>query len=203
MNEHVLTSQKQYVNIYLFSSLSKYDKETENKLKRIVFNDNDCIVIFNNPSLYVQTFLKNRNKRINYCFCRGFDIHLTRTQKIIKNNIVDLKDTDFIHESFQNKDTYFKPFSNFNLRHGITINNDKVDHLEYFKKIGYVPSTTGKYSPSIGFKSVIILNLLYPNVNFYLIGFDYVKNKVVSKGMGHNHKFENEYLKKNIIHFYL
>ena len=197
MNKQELKPQRNYKKIYLFSSLVNYGEERENKLNGIKFNDDDCIVLFNNPNSYVKKLFKN--KKINYIFCRGFNHHLTSTIKMLKNNTFDMTNTEIIHECINSNDEYyFKQFSNFNLRYGINIKNNKLDSLEYFKNLGYIADRPRHYSPSMGFKAIIILNLLYPDTIFYLIGFEDVINKKIKC---HNYKFENEYLKQSNIKY--
>ena len=114
-----------------------------------------------------------------------------------------MRDVEIIHEELDNEtDSFFTQFKNFNLRkNNIYINNINFCHEYFCKNLGYVPDKPGHYSPSMGFKSIIMLNLLYPDAKFYLIGFEYMKNKNIQC---HNLKFENEYLEKNNIqHLYL
>ena len=61
MSKQILRPQKNYKNIYLFSSLENYGKKRKNSLKTIHFDDNDCIVVFNSPNLYVQKLLKDKS----------------------------------------------------------------------------------------------------------------------------------------------
>jgi len=218
MSKQILQAQKNYKNIYLFSSLENYGKKRESNLKNIHFDDNDCIVVFNSPNLYVQKLLKD--KIINYCFCRGFEIHQVKTKKVIENNVLDIANTEIIHEENSQVSNDFSKFiskfKSYNLRNGIYINNNKIDSCDYFKKMGYVyeiitrvnfikmgylPDKPKHYSPSMGFKAIIMLKLLYPDAQFYLIGFDNIQKKIIGT---HNYKYELEYLKKsNIQHLYL
>ena len=179
MSKQILQPQKNYKNIYLFSSLENYGKKRESNLKNIHFDDNDCIVVFNYHNLYVQKLLKY--KIINYCFCRGFKIHEVKTKKVIENNALDIANTEIIHEEnpqlSNDFSKFISKFKSYNLRNGIYINNNKIDACDYFKKMGYVPDKSNHYSPSMGFKAIILLKLLYPDAKFYLIGLRIFKRK--------------------------
>lgn len=193
MNRNILEPQKNYKNIYLFSSIENFGEKREKKLNNIHFDDDDCIVLFNSPNRYVQKLLKN--KTINYCFCRGFKNHLVNTLELIKNNIFDKVNTEIIHEEDIKEKSVFSNYKNYNLRNNIYIHDTKIDSSNYFKNMGYVPDRPNHYSASMGFKAIIMLKLLYPDAHFYLIGFEYMKNKII---LCHNHKYEMEYVEKNI-----
>lgn len=128
-------------------------------------------------------------------------MHLVKIKKVIKNNILDIANTEIIHESKLPLLNTFSKFKNFNLRNDIYINNNKIDYCNFFKNMGYVPDKPNHYSSSMGFKAIIMLKLLYPNARFYLIGFENFEKKIINC---HNYKYEMEYLKKNNIqHLYL
>ena len=200
MDKQELKPQRQYKNIYMFSSLTSYGETRERRLRTIKFNEDDCIVVFNCPNRYTQKLLKNR--KINYLFCRAFGVHLPRTVRVLKSGIFDMKGVEIINEGLDDSDSHFSKFKTFKLRNDIHINNVKVDAIDYFKQLGYRPNKNRNVSPSMGFKSIILLNLLYQDAMFHLIGFE---NVIKEKECAfHNYKFEYEYLEKsNIKHVYL
>ena len=64
--------------------------------------------------------------------------------------------------------------------------------------MGYVPDIPNHYSPSMGFKDIIMLKLLYPDAHFYLVDFENIEKKKI---LFHNYKYEMEYIKKNNIQY--
>ena len=95
ININNINKGKNFKNIHLFAS-GDYNENIYNIIKKYNFTDNDCIVLFNKPSIKLKDILKDIP--IDYNVLRGYEHHIVNDSIEILNHKFNIDNCFFISD---------------------------------------------------------------------------------------------------------